>query len=64
MVDYREVGESQAVAVIRATGRARASGVPLETRTGNVLMRRHGKGWLMEAYSDPRQALQAVGLAG
>ena len=37
VVDYREVGESQAVAVIRATGRAKASGVPLDTCTGNVL---------------------------
>ena len=62
VVDYREVGENQAVAVIRATGRARASGVPLDTRTGNVLTRRHGKGWRNEAYSDPRQALKAVGL--
>lgn len=31
MVVYREVSESQAVAVIRATGRARGSGVPLDT---------------------------------
>ena len=30
MVVYREVSESQAVAVIRATGRARGSGVPLD----------------------------------
>jgi ketosteroid isomerase-like protein len=62
VVDYREVGESQAVAVIRATGRARGSGVPLDTCTGNVLTRRQGKGWRNEAYSDPREALEAVGL--
>jgi ketosteroid isomerase-like protein len=62
VVDYREVGETQAVAVLRATGRARRSGVPLDTRTGNVLTWRHGKGWRNEAYSDPRQALEAVGL--
>jgi ketosteroid isomerase-like protein len=62
VVDYREVGESQAVAVIRATGRAKGSGVPLDTCTGNVLTWRHGKGWRNEAYSDPREALEAVGL--
>ena len=62
VVDYREVGESQAVAVIRATGKARGSGVPLDTCTGNVLTLRHGKGWRNEAYSDPREALEAVGL--
>ncbi len=63
VVDYREVGESQAVAVIRATARARGSGLPLDSCTGNVLTRRHGKGWRIEAYSDPRHALEAVGLS-
>ena len=62
VVDFREVSDSQAVAVIRATGRARGSGVPLDTCTGNVLTWRHGKGWQNEAYSDPTEALQAVGL--
>jgi ketosteroid isomerase-like protein len=62
VVGYREVGESQAVAVIRATGRARGSGVPLDTCTGNVFTWRHGKPWRNEAYSDPREALEAVGL--
>ena len=63
VVDFREVSESQAVAVIRATGRARGSGVPLDTCTGNVLTWRHGKGWRNEAYSDPSQALEAAGLS-
>jgi ketosteroid isomerase-like protein len=63
VVDFREVSESQAVAVIRATGRARGSGVPLDTCTGNVLTWRHGKGWRNEAYSDPGEALEAAGLS-
>jgi ketosteroid isomerase-like protein len=63
VVDYREVDESQAVAVIRATGRARRSGVPLDTCTGNVLTWRHGKGWRNEAYSNPAEALEAAGLS-
>jgi ketosteroid isomerase-like protein len=62
VVDYREVDENLAVAVIRATGVARGSGVPLDTCTGNVFTRRHGKGWRNEVYSDPREALEAVGL--
>jgi len=60
--DFREVGDSQAVAVLHTTGRARGSGAPLATRTGNVLTWRHGKVWRNEAYSDPREALEAVGL--
>jgi ketosteroid isomerase-like protein len=62
VVGFREVGESQAVAVIRATGRAKGSGVPLDICTGNVLTWRRGKGVRNEAYSDPRAAFEAVGL--
>jgi ketosteroid isomerase-like protein len=62
VVDFRDVAGDQAVAVIRVTGRARGSGVPLDSRTGNVLTWRHGKGWRNRAYSDPREAFEAVGL--
>jgi ketosteroid isomerase-like protein len=62
VVDFRAVSDTQAVVVTRATGRARASGAPLDTRTGNVLTWRRGKGWRLRAYSDPREALEAVGL--
>jgi ketosteroid isomerase-like protein len=62
VVDYRVVSNNQAVVVIRATGRARASGVPLDTRTGNVLTWPPGGGSLLRAYSDPHEAFEAVGL--
>jgi ketosteroid isomerase-like protein len=62
VVDFRAVSDNQAVAVTRATGRARASGVPLDTRTGNVLTWGHGKGWRIRAYRDPHEAFEAVGL--
>jgi ketosteroid isomerase-like protein len=61
VVDFREVSDDQAVAVTRATGRAKASGVPLDTCTGNVLTWRHGKGLRLAAYSDPRDAFDAAG---
>ena len=62
-VDFREVGESQAVAVIRATARGERQRMPLETHTGNVVTWRNGKGWRCDAYSDRREALEAVGLS-
>jgi ketosteroid isomerase-like protein len=62
VVDFRLVSRNQAVVVTRATGRAKASGVPLDTRTGNVVTWEHGRGWRLRAYLDPREAFEAVGL--
>ena len=62
VVDYRDVSDAQAVVITRATGRAKGSGVPLDTLTGNVLTWRPDGGLLIVAYSDPREALEAVGL--
>jgi len=62
IVEFREVSRDQAVMILRATGRARASGVPLDTLSGNVLTWRNDKGWEVVAYTDPREAFEAVGL--
>jgi len=62
VVEFQEVGDDQAVVVTRATGTARASGVPLDSLTGNVLTWREGGGVVLDAYSDPREAFEAVGL--
>ena len=63
VVDFREVGDNRAVAVIRVTGRARASGVPLDTRVGQVMTYHpDGSGGRVDVYTDPREALEAVGL--
>ena len=62
IVDFREVSGDQAVIVLRATGRAKGSGVPLTTLTGNVLTWRDEKGWELVAYTDPHEAFEAVGL--
>ena len=62
LVDFRQVDDARAVIVLRATGTAKASGVPLDTLTGNVLTWRDDEGWEMVAYADPRKAFAAVGM--
>ena len=55
-------GDDHAVLVMRLTGRARGSGVPLESTIGQVWYWREGRLWLNEAYSDPRDAFAAAGI--
>jgi ketosteroid isomerase-like protein len=62
LAEFREVGEDQAVVVVRLTGRAKASGVPLDALVGQVWTWREGKPWRNVAYSDAREAYAAVGL--
>ena len=62
VVEFREVSDVQAVIIMRATGRAKGSGVPLDSLTGNVLTWRQDTGWEMVAYSHPREAFESVGL--
>jgi ketosteroid isomerase-like protein len=64
VVEFREVSRDQAVIIVRATGRAKGSGVPLDSLTGNVLTRRDDGGWELVAYTDPSEAFEAVGLPG
>lgn len=63
VMDFRMVGDQQAVAVLRNLGVARASGVPLQTSSAAVLTWRDGKPWRNVVYSDTREALAAVGLS-
>ena len=63
MVDLRELNDGRAVVIYRATGEGRGSGVPLDTRTGQVWTFRDGKLWRNQSYLDPREALEAVGLS-
>jgi ketosteroid isomerase-like protein len=50
------------VAVVRQRGRSKAAGVPVEMTFAQVWTLREGKGLRMDMYSDPREALKAVGL--
>jgi|SRR5215211_7616831 len=56
------VGEDRALAFLRAHARGRASGVPMETETGNVYDLIDGKIRRIRIFSDRRLAVEAVGL--
>jgi ketosteroid isomerase-like protein len=51
------------VAVLRQRGRSKAAGMPVEMHLAQVWTLRDGKQSRMEMYSDPNEALRAVGLA-
>lgn len=63
LVDFRAASEDRFVVLYHATGVARTSGVPLDTHTAQVWTLREGKVVRNESYSDPREALEAVGLS-
>ena len=62
ILDLRELEDGRVLLIYRATGRARGSGMPLDTRTAQVWTRRDGKLWRNQSYTDPAEALTAVGL--
>jgi len=51
------------VAVMRQRGRSKATGMPVDMSFAQVWTMRDGKRSRMEMYSDPDEALRAVGLA-
>ena len=59
--DVRDA-EDQVVVLWRVSGRSRA-GIPLEQTTGQVWTWRDGLPWRNESFTDPRAALEAVGLS-
>jgi ketosteroid isomerase-like protein len=60
--EVRMADEDTAVLCLHLTGRARASGVPLDQRTGQVWTRRDGLLHRNVGYPTPREALEACGL--
>jgi ketosteroid isomerase-like protein len=64
LADFRKVSDEHFVVVYHLTGRARVSGIPLDTQTAQVWTVRNGKVWRNVAYTDPREAFAAVGLSG
>jgi ketosteroid isomerase-like protein len=60
--DVRPVDSDRVVAILREIGRGRASGAPVESRWGYVMTIHDGRLSRVEAYRDPGQALDAVGL--
>ena len=58
--ELHEVGD-KVVAIVRQRGRSKRSGMLVEGSIGQVWTLREGKGARMDMYSDPSEALKAVG---
>jgi ketosteroid isomerase-like protein len=58
-----DAGE-KVVAILRQRGRSKLTGMPVEMSLAQVWTLDQGKQTRMETYSDPTEALKAVGLAG
>ena len=63
VAEVHDVDDECVVVVLRLTGKAKVSGVPLDTLLGQVWTWRDGKVWRIVTYTDPREALEAVGLS-
>lgn len=60
--EVRMVGEDTAVLALHLTGRAHASGVPLDQRTGQIWTRRDGLLWRNVGYPTQAEAFAAAGV--
>jgi ketosteroid isomerase-like protein len=59
---YLDAGE-KVVVLVRQHGRSKAAGMPVEMYFAQVFSLRNGKQTSMEMYSDPHEAIRAVGLS-
>ena len=62
VAEVHEVDDEHAVVVLRLVGKAKASGIPLDTLLGQVWTWRVGRVWRIVTYTEPREALRAAGL--
>ena len=62
LCDVHAAGDDRVVVRFRATARGRSSGVPLDFEVGQVWTWRDGVPWRNEVFSNPDDALRAVGL--
>ncbi len=51
------------ITFVRQVGRGKQSGVPVETRVGNLYTFRHGRILRWEMFAPPEEALEAAGLS-
>jgi ketosteroid isomerase-like protein len=58
-----DAGDDAVASVFRIVGKGNHSGAPVAHAIGVTYRFRQGKMWRMRAYLDPRDALQAAGLA-
>ena len=57
-----DAGDDQVAAILRMRGTGKQSGAPIQQEVGIAYRIRAGKLWRMRSYSDPSEALEAVGL--
>jgi ketosteroid isomerase-like protein len=62
-IDALHDAGDRVVALMRQRGRSKAAGTPVEMSFAQVWTLRDGKEARMEMYSDPAEALEAVGLS-
>jgi ketosteroid isomerase-like protein len=62
VAEIREVDDKRVVVVLGLMGEAIASRLPLDTRLAQVWTWREGKVWRIVTYTNPSDALEAVGL--
>jgi ketosteroid isomerase-like protein len=62
IVEHREVDADRSLLLLDVSGRARASGVPLDLQIAQVWTWRDGALVRNQSFSDPREAFRAAGL--
>ena len=62
LIEFREVDDERALVVLRNTGKATASRIPIDVRSGQVWTWREGLMWRNDVYRDVREAYAAVGM--
>jgi ketosteroid isomerase-like protein len=63
LIDFQDVDPERAILIVRVTGLARTSGVPVDERRAQIWTWRNGKMWRNDAFADPREAFKAAGLS-
>ena len=61
-LEITPVGDEDVLVIARLTGKARGSGVPVDTRQGYVWTVREGTAVRLRWFREPEQAYRAVGL--
>jgi ketosteroid isomerase-like protein len=63
LIDFHDVDAERAILIVRVTGRARTSGVPVDERRAQIWTWRNGKMWRNDVFADPREAFKIAGLS-
>ena len=63
VLDLAVLDAERALLAVRVSGRARASGVPVDQRLAQIWTWREGQLWRNDVFTDPREAFRAAGVA-